>query len=279
MLLLGPLKNYATAVSICTGITIFAAVLYIYARSGSLLFLRDLMWRFFGGTISFENKNFEKMRKNLRELEYFRFEFNIPASTLEDAQLAEQWINQNSLSPRDVAWVKKYIDWSDFNTLKFKENLFARWITTTKVILILVSIFLVSISAALSTSDYLMVHLKNEPNTPSFYLSEDNIKFELFKNKHLTLNECKSSESLNKLKPTGFSEKNLDTICAILIDSKYIEHVHNGLKEQKYFLLLIGIWSLFSIFGTTNSIGKQFYARGLNKKLQSQTSTMPSTHP
>ncbi|WJM92819.1 DUF6216 family protein [Pseudomonas brenneri] len=118
-------ENYATLASLVSGIAICLLVFYIYSRSGSLIFLRDLMWRFFGGSTKFETEDYENIRKNLREVEYYRFEFNIPAQNLADTKLAEEWIKKNGFCHRDVARVRKYIDWKDFNSLTFKEALFS----------------------------------------------------------------------------------------------------------------------------------------------------------
>lgn len=268
------LENYATAISIGSSLAICSLVFYIYTRAGSLLFLRDLMWRFFGGTTAFENSDFEKMRKDLRELEYFRFEFNIPARTLEHAKHAQNWISQNSISVRDIAWVKPYIDWGNFENIKFKEKIFAPWLAPSKVTAISAFLLLGLTAAILSSKDYLMVHLKNEPDAPSFYLSEDNVKFQIFADEYLTTTDCSSPERLNKITPSGLTPENLDTICSILIDSQYINHVHRGLKEQKYFLFMISFWSLAIIFYATMSLGKQFDARTLSRKLSSQASPL-----
>lgn len=86
-------QNYATLASMLSGIAICALIFYIYKRSGSLIFLRDLMWRFFGGSTKFEDEEYELVRKNLREVEYYRFEFNIPAQNLTETKLAEEWIS------------------------------------------------------------------------------------------------------------------------------------------------------------------------------------------
>ena len=46
--------NYTTLVGFFSGFAVIGLVLYIYYRSGSLMLLRDLMWRFFGGSTKFE---------------------------------------------------------------------------------------------------------------------------------------------------------------------------------------------------------------------------------
>jgi len=61
-------ENYATLASLGSGIAICLLALYIYSRSGSLIFLRDLMWRFFGGSTKFETEDYEQVRKTSGKL-------------------------------------------------------------------------------------------------------------------------------------------------------------------------------------------------------------------
>jgi len=261
-------ENYATLVSMFGGgIAICALVTYIYMRSGSLLFLRDLMWRFFGGTTKFESARFEQMRKDLRELEYYRFEFNIPARTLKHAELAEEWIWDNELSPDDVARVKNYIDWSDFSSLRFKTKLFSTWIGGAICAVVIFFMTIIMVSIPLASAKYLMVSLKHEPQVPSFYLSTTNAKFDLWPDYYLTTTECSSSESLQKFIKPDISEKHLRTICSFFLDKEYANFVRSGVAEQRGFIVLILLLSIFVVIISLVSLTRRSIARALHKQL------------
>ncbi|WP_247262989.1 MULTISPECIES: DUF6216 family protein [Pseudomonas] len=265
-----PLENYATFTSIATAIFIFGFIIYIYTRSGSLLFLRDLFWRLCGGIDKFNDSLFEQMRKDLRELEYYRFEFNIPAKNLKQARLSADWILKNDISSRDVARARNYIDWSDFSKLKIKTKSISKGIETPKLIVTILFIAIAATTSQFAITKYLMVSLKNAPDVPSFYISEDNVKFKIFADIFLTPAECRSSASLEKFITPEFQEKNLDTICSFFIDSRYNDYVNNGLSQQRGLLLMITAWSLFLVFTFVASLTRLHTARALHTHLKSR---------
>ena len=261
-------ENYATIASAFSGIFTCALIIYIYQRSGSVFFLRDLAWKFFGGANEFENKTYEKNRKILREVEHYRFEFNIPAQSLEHTELVEAWISENSYSHRDIAKIKNYINWKDFRNLDFKENLFSK--NTERFLSTLMALFMliITLSLPLTGFDYLMVSLKNATDAPSFYLSEYNAKFNIFSDTVMTINDCKTSDSLQKFILPNLSEKNLDAICSLFLDPKYSTYVQHGLKDQRGFLSLITLISICMVTYTLIRLRRLNIARDLHKKLK-----------
>lgn len=82
-------NNLALAVSALNAIFVSALFIHFYFRAGSLLFLRDKLWHYLGGKESFYMHELEQMRKDARELEHFRFEFNVPANSIKDAKQFE----------------------------------------------------------------------------------------------------------------------------------------------------------------------------------------------
>lgn len=261
-------ENYAAIASALSGIFTCALIFYIYQRSGSVYFLRDLVWKFFGGASEFENKLYEKARKASREVEHYRFEFNIPVQSLEHTELVEIWINENNYTHRDISIIKNYISWKDFRNLSFKKNLFSknaeRFFTSLMGLLMLT----ITLTLPLTSFDYLMVSLKNAPDVPSFYLSEHNARFSILSDMVLTVDECKTSDSLKKFILPNLSEKNLDTICSLFLDPKYSTYVQHGLREQKGFLFLITFISICAATYTLIRIRRLNIARNLHNKLK-----------
>lgn len=241
-------ENYTTLVGLSSGLAIVGLVFYIYYRSGSLMLLRDLMWRFFGGSIKFENIDYETSRKNLREVEHYRFEFNIPAQTLEDATLAENWIKNNTFSHRDIASIKAYIDWSDFKKPNFKSKLFSKKVENVFAACLIFFLLLILIAPPLTSTNYLMVSLRDAPDAPAFFISENNAKFTTFSKKLLTPTECSSSRSLQDFIQPNLSENDLGRICDLFLDPSYIENIQNGLKEQRALFIFIALLSIFAAF-------------------------------
>lgn len=221
---------------------------FIYSRAGSLFFLRDLIWRSFGGKSEFENNPpLNTMRREMREVELFRYEFNIPASTLNDAELAQRWIIDSGLAPADVGRSRSYIDWGNFNAPAFKTQRFSPLKFKLWGALFILLLLALAPMPFLTDSKYLAVSLKNAPDAPGFYLSEDDIKFELFADDFLTVELCSSSTTLQPFIREGLPEARLDQICKFFLDPSYVEHVRKGLREQRS--LLLGL-ALFCMAGT-----------------------------
>jgi hypothetical protein len=255
-----------------TFLAIAGLLIFIYRRSGSLLFLRDWIWRFFGGKTRFETERFERMRKDLRELEYYRYEFNIPAKTLREADLAEDWMYSNEFAPRDFGRVKRYIEWGDFTALNFITRRFAQWRINCFFVLAFVLLAGVAIAVPLIESKYLMVSLKNAPDAPSFYLSEDNVKFGIWSDNVLMVEHCRSSESLQAFLLPGLPEEKLDIICSFFLDKNYNKYVREGLSEQRGLLFSLVLVSMAWMIYLVILIARMEVARRLYRQWQANQS-------
>lgn len=234
------IENLAPLAGIGAPILLGILLWFIYRRAGSLYFLRDLIWRIFGGTTEFDNHSqFDNLRKELREIEYFRYEFNIPAKNLHEANLAHRWIVDNGLAPGDLSRNRAYIDWSDFNAPRFATGKFSpKRFRCFIALLAILGVLLAPLPMA-SQSPYMMVWLKNEPDAPAFYLSQQDIKFEMwFPDDKLTLDQCRSSERLAPF-TRYMPEENLDTICSFFMATDYAVEVEKGLKGQRRFLAVV----------------------------------------
>lgn len=271
-----PLTWYVEHFAFLSGAFTFLAIagllIFIYRRSGSLLFLRDWIWRFFGGKTRFETERFERMRKDLRELEYYRYEFNIPAKTLREADLAEDWMYSNEFAPRDFGRVKRYIEWGDFTALNFITRRFAQWRINCFFVLAFVLLAGVAIAVPLIESKYLMVSLKNAPDAPSFYLSEDNVKFGIWSDNVLMVEHCRSSESLQAFLLPGLPEEKLDIICSFFLDKNYNKYVREGLSEQRGLLFSLVLVSMAWMIYLVILIARMEVARRLYRQWQANQS-------
>lgn len=260
-------SNFTAIATLFSGLAVCAIVLYIFSRSGSLMFLRDMMWNFFSGSSKFETPEYEKARIKLREIEHYRFEFNIPAQTFEHTKLAEKWISKHDFSHRDIARLRQYIVWKDFRNLHFKTGLFS----TTRQCLIgaalILSLIIIAITPPLAGTKYLMVSLTDSPNTPSFYLSEYNAKFSILSDDYLTTSECGSASTLKKFLKPNLDESELSRICSLFNDPNYAQHIRTGLKEQRGFLLTIALIFTLTTFSLLVRFSRLYLARSLHAKL------------
>jgi len=210
---------------------------FIYSRAGSLYFLRDLIWRSFGGKTEFDDQSpLNAMRKELRDIEFFRYEFNIPATNLHEAALAHRWIIENGFSPSDIGRNRRYMDWADFNAPNFATHRFARkkfgWLFGFLIVLVCA----IAPVPLASESKYLMVSLKDSPDTPSFYVSENDIKFEMWRpERFLTAEKCRTPEGRQPFN-AYLADDTLDIVCSFFMDPGYTSHVEKGLKEQRSIL-------------------------------------------
>ncbi|AFO48982.1 hypothetical protein DZA28_23955 [Pseudomonas alloputida] len=261
-------------------ILLLLLVWFIYRRAGSLYFLRDLIWRIFGGTTEFHtHSQLNKLRKELREIEYFRYEFNIPAKNLHEASLAHRWIVDNGFTPGDLSRSRAYIDWSDFSaprfaTARLSQNRFKRLFALLAVL----GALMFPLSMA-NQSEYMMVWLKNDPKSPAFYLSQQDIKFEMwFPDEKLTLDKCRSSNSLAPF-TRYLPEEKLDTICSFFMDPDYAAQVEKGLKGQRGLLTGLAAIMFVGLVLVVLKLSRMERAQKLYKRWQANITTPAASSP
>jgi len=207
-------QNWTVLTSILGVVIVGMAMLYVYRRSGSFFFLRDRVWRFFDGKQTFDDPRFEKMRKRARELEFFRFEFNIPVKSFLDAERAEKWITQHQLPVNDVSLSRSIINWKDFADIRLKT-----YLTTQKTITLLrvsaVTLFLLTIASTLLIANpFVLMNFKQ--NGPSFYAAKNQMYLEIGATP-LTLADCSTPEKLASFTNKEFTSSRLDVLCQVLL--------------------------------------------------------------
>lgn len=244
------LQHYDALAAFGTAITLAMAAIWLYRRVGSLTFLKDLIWRVFGSQANFESPNFEARRKNQRELEHFRYEFNIPVTSIRQADLAEQWITEKNLSTWDVSAAKGLIDWGDYTAIALKDGSLSRWtINAFKTLFAVCSLATLSLLMLIS-SEYLMVSFKHDPDAPSIFLAQDHVKLSLFSTQRMVLTDCRSPAELHRFSSPEMPEKRLDVVCSFLIDKAYSRFVHEKLIEQRMLLGLLLLWVLTGVISS-----------------------------
>ncbi|WP_085590609.1 DUF6216 family protein [Pseudomonas sp. B14(2017)] len=254
-------------------------VWFIQSRAGSLYFLRDLIWRSFGGKKEFDDlSELNQMRRELREIEFFRYEFNIPANNLREARLAHRWIVANGFAPSDIGRSRRYMDWSDFDSPTFAVKRFTWWKYTLVVTSMLLLIGAFTPFSLFGNSKYLMVSLKNSPDTPSFYLSSDNIKFKMWPDRVLMPEQCRSAETLKPFLE-DFPEKELDTVCSFFMDPAYESHVTKGLEAQRSLLAGIAFASMMGLILLVLKLARMQRAQSLYQQWQNRTPSESQATP
>ena len=273
-------ENLAPLTGIVGPILLGLLLCFIYRRAGSLYFLRDLIWRIFGGTTEFDqHSQLNRLRKELREIEFFRYEFNIPASNLHEASLAHRWIVDNGLAPGDVSRSRAYIDWSDFNAPSFATARFSKGRFKGFVILLIVIFAIIAPLPMANQSEYMMVGLKNDQESPAFYLSQQDIKFEMwFPDEKLTLDQCRSSESLAPF-TRYMQEEKLDIICSFFMAPDYAAQVEKGLKEQRALLTGLAAILFIGLLLTVLKLSRMDRARDLYNCWQAKAASRAATAP
>lgn len=270
-------ENLAPLAGIVGPILLGLLLCFIYRRAGSLYFLRDLIWRIFGGTTEFDqHSQLNRLRKELREIEFFRYEFNIPANNLHEASLAHRWIVDNGLAPGDVSRNRAYIDWSDFNTPQFATARFSqgrfRWLIALVAVL---SVLMAPLPMA-NQSDYLMVWLKNDPEAPAFYVSQQDIKFKMwFPDEKLTLDQCRSSETLASF-TRYMPEEKLDTICSVFMAPDYAAQVEKGVKGQRGLLAGLSALLMAGLVLAVLKLARMQRAQNLYNRWQANATAAPA---
>lgn len=257
-------SNVTTLASIANFIFITIVFIAIYFRAGSVLFMRDRIWKFLGGKSKFNINSFQRLKDNERELEHFRFEFGVPAIDLSEAESFERWVTTKNLPLREISRASKYIDWSDFANLKIKNvNLKIRKILAA-VSAIFFYIFM-TFSFALASSKY---YIASFPDTSYFYLSENNVKFSLFSDHSLNSQTCKSPDILSRInKESDFPLEILNQFCEELHKEEVKEKIKRNLTGQRIALLTLGIFCLISLFFVIKNVSRIYAALRIQNRL------------
>lgn len=242
----GLITNPTSIIVFLNLIVLAAGFVYIYRRARSLLFLRDRLWRLLGGKAEFANAKFEQMKREARELEHFRFEFNIPAHSLEQAEAFHGWQSRHRLQLGDVSLARDYIDWRDFNDLKMKFTLQQLKRRNIGAMIAAMLIYLaVALSFSLATSNYVLVSFKD---TPFFYVSEQDVKFSPFGQPLLSAQTCASPQALQVLDDaTDFPPQRFSSICEDFGSPGSVAHIKTELNTQRFMLVALGTM-LFMFF-------------------------------
>lgn len=261
------MDNLTALASIAYAATFIAFLLYVYTRAGSMHFLRDRIWRLMGGKSDFLIPDLQKLKLEARELEHFRFEFGIPASTIRDIELFERWISDNIISLKDAATAKEYIDWSDYKQLRIKEKNF----TILRKLFTYFGIFTLT-SAALfffiAIPNYLMASFED---SPFFYISTKETKFSILGGDTLDSTSCKEKEILSRLSQKNeFPLDRLQSICRAYTSEEQISSLKKRINEQKSAALALALFFVLLMIYFARESAKVFAAQRIQKNLEAK---------
>ncbi|MDH0098972.1 DUF6216 family protein [Ectopseudomonas hydrolytica] len=264
------MDNLTALASIAYAATFIAFLLYVYTRAGSMHFLRDRIWRLMGGKSDFLIPDLQKLKLEARELEHFRFEFGIPATTIRDIEQFEHWISDNIISLKDAATAKEYIDWSDYNQLRIKEKNF----TLLRKLFTYFGIFTLT-SAALfffiAIPNYLMASFED---SPFFYISTKETKFSILGGDTLDSLSCKEKEVLSRLSQENeFPLDRLQSICSTYASEEKISLLKKRISEQKSAALALALFFVLLMIYFARESTKVFAAQRIQKNLEAKQIT------
>lgn len=265
-------NNLALTVSALNAIFVSALFIHFYFRAGSLLFLRDKLWHYLGGKESFYTNELEQMRKDARELEHFRFEFNVPANCIKDAKQFENWVSENQIPLISIKRAREYIDWSDFSKLntininyKIRTRLTLAWAIT------LYTAF--AIFVAFILSPYLFLHFNEPNNSNTFFMSTKEARFGYFFGSPILNKEsCRENNIKDDIKKSyNMTIKQIETICLAFTNEGDQKHLHNEIKKQRIAMSIFAVLLLYFFFTAIKRSIKLSAAKNINEQLRSSS--------
>jgi len=265
-------NNLALLISALNALFISALFVHFYFRAGSLLFLRDKLWHYLGGKESFYIAEFEQMRKDARELEHFRFEFNVPAHSIKDAQLFERWVSERKISLTSIKKAREYIDWNDFSNLgtkKINYQLRTRLILAWAISLYTAFAMLV----ALILSPYLFLHFNEPKSSDTFFMSTKEARFGYFVGSpKLNRENCTDSEIKEKIGKTyNITTNQIETICLAFTNENDQTHLHNEITKQRIAMSIFSALLLYFFFTAIKRSAKLSAAKKIHEELHSSS--------
>lgn len=262
------MENVTALASIAYAAAFIVFLAYIYKRAGSMHFLRDRIWRLMGGKSEFLIPDLQKLKLEERELEHFRFEFGIPASTIEDIELFEKWISKNKISLKDAAAAKGYIDWADYRNLKIKEKSLP-FLRTFFRYSGLAALFSAALFFLAATPNYLMASFDD---SPFFYVSTKETRFSVFGGDVLDSSSCKEKDELvNFSQNNNFPLERLHSICDVYNSEEQLNSLKSRINEQKAAAFSLILLSIVVMVYFSLKSAKIFAAERIQRTLESNT--------
>ena len=176
----------------------------------------------------------------------------------------------------------RYMDWSDFNAPTLATARFSPWRFRFYIALVAILGMSMAPLPLANQSKYLMVTLKNDADSPRFYLSEEDIKFEMWwPDELLTLDKCRSSKSLDAFLKYMPEEK-LDTVCSIFMTPDYATQVAKGVEHQRTILAGFASILMIGLVLVVLKLSRMQRAQTLYNRWQARlacTAPTPSTTP
>lgn len=260
-------NNLTLIVSILNTVALSVLFLHFYLRAGSLLFLRDKLWHYLGGKESFYTDELEQLRKDARELEHFRFEFNVPASSIKEAKKFENWVSSNEISLSEIKQARDYIEWKNFSNLSVKNlnyQLRLKW--TLARAITLYAFFATFLSIILSP--YLFLHFKESKETKNFFMSLEEARFGYFFGSPI-LNEdtCKDEAVTSRIMSISkMTSEHISIICSAFNSEKDQAHLRNELSKQRIGLSMFAALLLFFFFSALQRSAKLNAAKRIHQR-------------
>lgn len=268
------MDNLTALASIAYAAAFIAFLLYVYTRAGSMHFLRDRIWRLMGGKSDFLIHDLQKLKLETRELEHFRFEFGIPANTIQDIELFERWISNHKISLKDATAAKEYIDWADYSHLKIKKKnltLLRKFLTYLGIL----SLTSAALFFSAAIPNYLMASFDD---SPFFYISTKETRFSVFGGDTLDSTSCKEEGALARLSQENeFHLNRLQSICKAYDSEEQLNLLKKRIDEQKAAALALAFFSALVMFYFARESGKVFAAQRIQKILEANTAFSASS--
>lgn len=265
------MENLTSLASIAY-VTAFGLFLfYIFKRAGSMHFLRDRAWRLMGGKSDFLTPELQKLKLESRELEHFRFEFGVPAKSIRDIELFEQWISAHKISLKDVTIAKEYIDWTDYTHLKTKQKNLIFLRKTFKFFGIITLTFSGLFFVA-AIPNHLMASFDD---TPFFYISTKSTLLSLFGGNSIDSTECKYEDRLAELSQNSeFPLYRLQYICSVFENDDQLKSLNQSIDEQKTAALSLAIFFALVMFYFARESKKVTAAQKIRETLEDERSAV-----
>lgn len=80
------------------------------SRTRSIIFLRDRIWKFFGGSTEFSDTQMEREWCTIRDLELYRYRYGFNVDSLEQIDDLKKWIIENKIDEANLRRIPNYLD-------------------------------------------------------------------------------------------------------------------------------------------------------------------------
>lgn len=235
-----------------------ALVVFFWWRAGSIRSVLDRVWHLLAGSTDVNDPTLKEMLVNSRDLDRFRFTYQIPVESLDDVRKLHAWSQQHRLDVAELSKAREWVDVTQPDLIKEPAKFYINW----RVWLATALLLTVYLLGALLLPSGALLHMK--ASGTYFRLQESSLQHPLWL-WSVASSECKTSVDA-VVRETGFTKEETGLMCGMLQGDGAKSLIEENQATQRWLFVVTLIPLGFWFFSTTWQLGAARAALALRRR-------------